>query len=128
MSDLIETTLSPVTRFQCLGVNKNGQRCNNKFLTSKYSEELTCSKHKEQNVSFKYSSVKDFSKLHDIAKLIAIHINDPETFSDFSKVCLSTAKACHVLQDIKKKQFSQEKEINGVKMLVLPSGRIYKSQ
>lgn len=93
-------------KVQCLGKTTSGSRCTKKFLVHKDSEQLTCYLHKDQNVQFTYSGVKQPCKLHDIADLIAKEIHDAKTFNSFAKVCLSTAKACHKLQFEKKKEFA----------------------
>lgn len=114
-----------VRKFQCMGKNRDGTRCKNKFLTSKHSDILVCSKHEGQEVDFRYSGVKAPSKMHDVAKLIAIHIKDPETFANFARVCLSCAKACHQLQTVKKSEFSIERDYYDVRLRFLPNGNIF---
>ena len=114
-----------VSKFRCLGKNKNGSRCNNKFLTNNWTKELTCTKHKDQKVDFQYSPLKYPCPLRDVAYLIAKEIDDPVTFANFAKVCLTTAKCCHRLQDDKKKEFSQIKDYYGHQMRFLPNGDIY---
>ena len=113
--------------FRCLGKNKDSSRCKNTFLTSKYSKTLTCFKHKNQTVDFVYSSVTKSCPLHDIAYIIAKEINDSKTFAQFAKVCLSTAKACHKLQEEKKEQFSTTKSFYGFENKYLPNGEIFKT-
>ena len=116
-------------RFTCMGLTAKGKKCKNVFLTSKHSEELTCSIHKDQIVEFEYSTVKTSCILHDIAHIIASNISNPQTFLAFAQICLSAAKACHKLQDIKKKEFSTPYILNGNpidKYYNLPNGNLLK--
>jgi len=116
-----------ISKFRCLGKNKNGSRCKKTFITSSWSKILTCSTHKTQEVDFQYSSVKNSCPLHDIAFLIAKEIDDPKTFSQFAKVCLSTAKQCHKLQEKKKEQFSNTRKFYGFENKYLPNGEVFKT-
>ena len=114
-------------RFQCLGKNKNGSRCKNKFLTSSYSTLLTCSRHSDQDVTFQYGDLSPNS-FKDVAKLISMYIDDPKTFSSFAAVCRSTAKACHSIQDEKKREFAKVENSYGIEYFeyfTLPNGSIY---
>ena len=116
-------------RFRCLGNNKDGSRCKNMFLVSQHNQELTCSKHSAQHVSYQYSKVKTACPLHDIAKLIAQEIDDPATFNSFAKISLSTAKACSKLQKEKKKQFGKPFVFDGLviqNVIELPNGTMFK--
>lgn len=94
-----------MNNFQCLGKTGKGERCKNTFVTSKWSNTLVCHYHKNQKVDFTYSSLKTFCKMKDVAYLIAKEIHDPQTFGIFAKLCKSTAKACHLLQEEKKDEF-----------------------
>ena len=116
-----------ISKFRCLGKNKNGDRCKKTFITTTYSKILTCSIHKNQEVDFLYSSLKKSCPLHDIAFLIAKEIDDPKTFSQFAKVCLSTAKQCHKLQEEKKEQFSTSKNFYGFENKYLPNGEVFRT-
>ena len=109
-------------RFQCLGKTQKGTRCKTMFLTSNYSTVLTCTKHKDQNVTFQYSEL-GIGDWKDVASVIASHIDDPKTFQTFASVCRSTAKACHDIQDKKKYQFSHIKHyMGGYHYRFLPNG------
>jgi hypothetical protein len=86
-------------KIRCCGRLKNGGRCKNNFYPMETTY-LTCTLHRSQlNVTYCYSS--EVGQFKDVAKLIAIQIDDPTTFARFAKVCRSTAKACHELQKIK---------------------------
>lgn len=114
------------SHFRCLGKNRDGTRCKKTFLTSKWSETLTCQLHKDQSVTFQYSHVQNSCPLHDVAYLIAKEISDPNTFATFAKLCLSTAKACHKLQDLKKRQFMRIVDEFHYKVQLLPNGTYFK--
>jgi len=112
-------------KFRCLGENKDGKRCSNIFVSSRYSKTLTCSKHKHQDVDFQYSDLKRSEPFKDVAFLIAKKIKDPKTFNSFSKVSLSCAKACHALQKEKKNEYKVVKKFMGVPRFMLPDGSLF---
>lgn len=90
-------------RFRCLGKTVKGDRCKNKFLTDKYSKELTCTVHKNQKVDFMYG--RDLNGIKDISLIICKNIEDPKTFVSFSKVCRAFARAAHGINKEKKVEF-----------------------
>src|SRR5579883_2043334 len=99
-------------KFRCLGKNKNGMRCHNTMVvgdfrmnyTLKYKT-LLCHKHRDQKVKFWYSSNTTSSLPVNVMYKIAQEIHHHKDFLNFSKVCLSSAKACSLLQKEKQKEF-----------------------
>ena len=118
--------MDPVKRLKCLGKTKKGTRCKNIFLTNKWSTILTCSLHWYQKVTFQYHTLTQPCRLHDVAHLIAGYISDPKTFYIFANVCISAAKACHSLQEVKKKQFRRPYLFYGMNGTALPNGTEWK--
>lgn len=111
-----------VTRFQCLGRTKKGQRCRNMFLTNPYSKALVCSTHSDQKPEIQLSPISVKAMGVDVAKIIASLLDDPTTFANWARTCKSAANACHRLQEDKKKQFAK-REVYGLgTILVLPNG------
>lgn len=89
---------------QCLGTTKSGRRCTKKFYhVQKYMDNVFCTMHKNQKIT--YNQTPDQNNKRDVFYLIASFIEDPTTFHSWSNVCLSTAKACHYLQEDKMIQF-----------------------
>lgn len=113
-----------MNHFQCLGKTKRGERCKKTFVTSSYSDIITCSLHRNQVATFQYTSISTESKLDvGLAGIIASKMDDPNAFGLFAKLCRATAKACHALQEVKKKQFSKT---NDMGIRVLPNGTLFK--
>lgn len=113
---------------RCLGKNKNGSRCKKTFLSCKFSQVLTCDRHKDQKVDFVYGNI-EVGGFKDVAKLIANYIDDPATFRAFSMTCRSAAKACHDndIQKRKRLEFSKRQGTAGIlslTLMVLPNGVI----
>jgi len=113
-----------MNHFRCLGKTKKGERCKKTFLTSSYSDVIACSTHRNQVVTFQYEALHIESRLNvGLARVIASKMDDPAVFCLFAKVCKATAKACHVLQETKKLQFSKT---NWLGLRVLPNGMLLK--
>lgn len=107
-------------------------KCPGKYWPRECSEDSNglCIVHQNENIIVNYSPLTKSCTLHDVAELIAKEIDDPNTFSNFAKVCLSTAKACHKLQNVKKMEFStiymdERTKIGWNIVRVLPNGKYW---
>ena len=110
-------------KFQCLGKTQAGIRCKKTFLTGNISSEITCDKHRDQQVNFQYSDLDVNSPPREVMSLIACFIDDSKDFNSFARSCKAAAKACSLLQVEKKEKFSYIGDFN---VKYLPNGLVHK--
>ena len=122
MSYWIKKQNPNIKPIQCLGKKSNGNRCENKIYSLKDKRHPLCHVHNDQNVTFKYGPIRDVFK--DVAGLIAKHINDSDTFYNFSQVSRSSAKACHLLQIQKMIEFRRRVTTHSGMIWILPNSAI----